>query len=92
MPICFELISKETMLAERLQTVDEKLAAAMGEPLHDDKWCYNWYNRIGIMLAGGGGFNGCRECWDDPDDPDTPIMHKVIDWLEQHYDVRCWRE
>jgi hypothetical protein len=92
MPVCFELISKETMLTERLETVDEKLAVAMGEAVHDDNWCHNWYNRIGIMLACGKGFNGCRECWNDPDDPDERIMHKVIDWLDKHYDVRSWRE
>lgn len=89
MPVCFELISKETMLTERLPAVDEKLAAAMGEAVHEDNWCYNWYNRLGMVLACGKDWDYCRELFET--EP-AHEMHKVIDWLEANYDVRSWRE
>ena len=87
MPNCFSLTPKGETRPQNLNSVDEALCKALGEPVSNTLWCRDWYNYIGLLLACGKTFDEIREvCCDSPE------MLQVIDFLDAHYVSNAWYE
>ena len=86
MPMCFQLISKTTGTAGKMNEIDDALCAALGVKPHP-QWFYSgWYDWFGPSLACGVSWDECREFTKD-----TELL-RVADWLEANYTVNHWRE
>lgn len=91
MAACFQLIPKGTEIPEPLNYVDERICAQMGEPVHPHKWVFNWHGVIGFKLALGDSWEKVKADLAEDGWPHSKELLQVADWLEKHYEVRCWR-
>jgi len=95
MPVCFQLINKETGKADVLQRIDDMLWHELGhsEPQGDD-WYLGWYIWCGYNFASGRVYDDVLDYLldyvNDCDELDRRI--EVLAWLEKRYDISCWHE
>ena len=99
MSVSFRLVSKETKIAEGLNSVDEKICNLLNVPVHP-KWYggghFNWFDSIGFQLAYGlkldDGPGSVREHYQSSEmwQEDLPTIEKVIDFLQENYVVESW--
>ena len=88
MPICYQLINKDTGQVDKLVDIDNAMCADMGHVPDDVDWLGNWENLFGLPMATGATFNELR----DRCQPDDDLQLDILDYLEQHYTVENWRE
>ena len=87
MPACFKLISRFDGHAETMQNVDRRICEHLGQPVHPTRWCVNWYNTVGLLLAMGKTWDDMREIYDP-----NSVAQIVIDFLEIDYRTDSWHE
>jgi hypothetical protein len=98
MPNFFRLTRKSAPEAGPvvLNTVDEEIAALVGEPVDNRRYCCGWFDLIGGRLAGGMSWGEIRAAHlslktQYPDDADLAafqdMLVKITDWLEANFDV-----
>lgn len=51
MPNCFRLYPKGSTEPEALSSIDEKIAAFVGVPVHPTYYVADWYHVIGFLIA-----------------------------------------
>ena len=86
MPVCFQLIDKTTMKPEKLAVVDNKLCAFLGVVPDPVNYYKGWYDGIGFGLALGKSWDELRQTFP------SALGVKIINWLEENYDVNAFRE
>lgn len=87
MPRCFALTKKGENKPTKLQTIDDEMRVAFGEPPDSSRWFRGWYNIIGLGLAVGKSFAQLKELFND----DAELV-AVIDYLAERYVSDCWWE
>ena len=86
MPNYFKLIDKTTEKPAKFVDIDEKLCVHMGVEPHPKNYLYGWYDFIGLGLAMGKTFDELRGFVHK----DEQHIHKVIDYLDEHYVPDAW--
>ena len=88
---CFLLMKKGETELTPLNVVDDEMREAFGAPEDEHNYLHGWKMKIGPSLANGRTFAELRELWSESDMQGSDIV-QVINYLEQHYTVSCWRE
>ncbi len=100
MPNCFQLIPVGSSEAEPLSTIDEKLCALVGEPIHPKNYVLGWFDNIGFSLSCGKTFDDikqrlAKELAEETDPNYIPWQEKLLtmaEYLSEHYTINAWYE
>ena len=86
MPNCLTLTKKDAEEPLNFSKIDTELwLHFMGsEPKDNKKWYYEWYNIIGLGLAGGMSFEEIRKHTMDPH------IKEITIFLEDNYTSNAW--
>ena len=87
MPSCFQLIPKGSDEPSKMVDIDAAICEHLGIEFSTEFWALGWYNSIGLGLAMG-------RNWDELKDIliSDPELVKVIDFLQERYNVSAWYE
>ena len=88
MPNCFQLTRKGEKEPRKLQEIDNELWVHFegAVPETNDKWYYNWYNTVGLLLSCGKRF---EEIFDVGF---CDRLSEVILYLDEYYTSDSWYE
>ena len=88
----------ESNKLEYINGVDDAICAYLGRPSHPKEWCENWWNSVGMMLAGGISPEQMRVDlmdWAADDDPDQVTHYttllSILNFVVMTYDVITFR-
>ncbi len=87
MPNCINFTKFQASEPTVLNRIDEELCEHLGVEVQSTTWVHNWFNTVAFSLACGNDWNKVREIYRD-----TPELIKIIDYLEEHYEVNSWWE
>ena len=87
MPNCFQLISKRHKEAIPFAAIDSDISKDLGLPLHQTRYCCDWYDLIGFSLSMGASWEDIREVYSHDHD-----LMRIAKYLEEHYEARSWYE
>jgi hypothetical protein len=102
MPNCFSLTRKGEKEPEKLTVIDERLWRELGKQEPDpEKWYFNWYNHIGLLLALGQGFMNISEkfeklvmdCLDEEKKEEAEFYNQlfyITEFLSENYTSSAW--
>ena len=87
MPACFSLTRKGEERPVDLVKLDAELREHFKQPQHDTEWLWGWYDSIGLACAVGKTWEQQRDIFKD-----WPEELRVIDYLEENFEVDCWSQ
>jgi hypothetical protein len=89
MPNCFQLFRKGESSPLVLNRVDEEICTFLQVPVDDRKYCYDWFNVIGFLIAMGKPL-GSEELriavrdWTDVVEYQEKLL-EILDFMESRY-------
>lgn len=105
MPRCFQMTDVKTGDAATFNAIDEKICEFMKESVHDEFYCWDWYNSIGIPASCGDDWQKIRETKLENvqrairrgNKTANHIMYyegivRIIDFLSPKYSLNGWYE
>lgn len=84
MPACFQLIDRNTGVAESLDVVDDKICDFLHTQPDDVKYAFNWYNTVGLMMAVG--FSKEKILKELGDWPESVVLKKIVEFIFTNYE------
>jgi hypothetical protein len=86
MPNCIQLFRKGEKEAVSFHEVDKEICQLMNVPVSMDKWCCDWYNIIGFLIAVGKTL---------PEIAEMPLgvnSHQIAVFMAERYTSNAWYE
>lgn len=76
--------------------IDDQMRELFGEPEDEDRWLYNWFERLGMLFSVMARYRPDLNVYEEArklysSEPVDSEMLRVVDFLQHHYSFQSWR-